>query len=156
MDKGNVLLTKAVVKDAIDFVVAGIIIPAMNTGLVHRQHLSIIAGNINGDVLGIRDIGRDSGWEHPYDEIAKSKFDITARTGKPTQVIQELEPELAGFPGDTVYWGSWIDGGIIVACSGVRPWYDLAFSKCIVALIRANIIEKRQAMLGKLGKVDFY
>lgn len=115
----------------------------MDKGVAKRNDLHIIVGNSDGEVLATESMGNPDKWEYPYDLIAQSKFDITVRTGKPTRIVQQLTPELAGELGDTFYWGSWIDGGIVVACSGVQAYWDEAFCKVITAIIRAMVTEKQ-------------
>ena len=77
-------------------------------------------------------------WEHPFDVIALSKAQISARTGKGTA---ELPPHYR-FAGETVWWGSVVLDDIVVACSGVEPWYDTMFSGWIAATIKALAFDK--------------
>ncbi|PIQ68706.1 MAG: hypothetical protein COV91_02745 [Candidatus Taylorbacteria bacterium CG11_big_fil_rev_8_21_14_0_20_46_11] len=39
------------------------------------------------------------------------------------------------FSGDTVYWGGVKRHGIVVACSGVQPWFDKMFSGMIADML---------------------
>lgn len=75
--------------------------------------------------------GDTSAWEHEYRRFAWSKARITARTGMATSLVAASFPHLL-MPGDTKYWGSWIEGDIIAAASGVEPYYDEMFSKWTV------------------------
>lgn len=81
-------------------------------------------------------------WEHPFDEIACGKNRISGRTGELSRVVQLVKPELL-LPSDVRYWGNWIEGPIMVACSGVRPWFDMAFSKMACGLVVAHLEQVR-------------
>lgn len=83
--------------------------------------------------LLIEDIGDGS----EYNPIAMSKYKITLETGLPSREAQLLHPEMVGGKGQTKFWGSWIDGFIIVAISGLPPEWDEACSKLICAIIKA-------------------
>lgn len=115
----------------------------MELEVTKRNHLHIVVGNSEGSILATKSIGNPEDWEHRYDEIAESKFNITVRTSQLTRIVQQVTPELAGEVGDTFYWGSWIDGGIVVACSGVQPYWDEAFSKVISAMVRALVTDEQ-------------
>ncbi len=104
--------------------------------------LHIIVGTSEGVILADADVGDRKDWEPRYDALAKDKFNLTVEHKMPTREIQLLYPELAEGKGNTYYWGSWIDGGIIVACSGVDPEWDEAFSKIGCAFIRAMVSKK--------------
>lgn len=86
-----------------------------------------------------------SKWEHPYHLIARSKAMISWRTGLPTHQVQQRMPYLlmGGPRGDTVYWGSAVLEGIIVAASGVQPWFDEMISYQVAAACRALCIAER-------------
>jgi len=107
----------------------------------------IIVGLKDGTCLTRLEFGSTDEWTAPYDEIAESKFNMTVEHQKPTREIQLMYPELAEGKGNTYYWGSWIDGGIVVACSGVDPEWDEAFSKMVVAVIRAMLTKKQKQEL---------
>jgi len=107
----------------------------------------IIVGDKDGNILARLDYGSKSEWTTSYDEIAESKFNMTVEHQMPTREVQLMYPELAEGKGNTYYWGSWIDGGIVVACSGVDPEWDEAFSKMVVAIIRAMLTKKQKQEL---------
>lgn len=118
----------------------------MESRLVKRQQLALIVARREGtDYQLVYDysFGDTHEWEHDFHAIARGKTVITARTGLPTRVVQELHPELL-LPTDTQFWGNWIEGNIIVSCSGVEPWFDEAISKSAVALIKAMIDHARR------------
>ncbi len=93
-------------------------------------HYAIFAEVIYEDSFG--DVGN---WEHPYDNIARCKA---------LQLWHDRNDGRAGsvphllFSGDTPYWGGVKREGIVVACSGVEPYFDKLISgitaDCIIAL----------------------
>lgn len=107
----------------------------------------IILGTNSGDILAQHEHGERSGWTGPYDKVAESKFKLTVEHQLSTRDIQLLYPELAEGTGNTYYWGSCIDGGIVASCSGVDPEWDEALSKMVVAIFRAMITKKNKQEL---------
>lgn len=79
--------------------------------------------------------GEPDEWQVPYDGIAGSKHGISRREGKDTVDVPLTDREV----GDTQYWGSVVlefEGGrIIVAISGLQPWFDEALSGMIARLL---------------------
>lgn len=92
-------------------------------------------------------------WEHPYRDIARAKAKATWRTGVPTRIIRECMPHLLA-QGDTRYGGSVNLDGLIVAASGVQPWYDEAMSGIAANLLKAAVIEHMQTVIMP-GDKDF-
>lgn len=66
-------------------------------------------------------IGDKANWTGKYDEIARCKALQLwhGRNDGGTDVMPHLL-----FPCDTPYWGGVKRDGIVVACSGVQPWFD--------------------------------
>jgi len=79
-------------------------------------------------------VGKKEKWEHPYDEIAMCKgLQLwTDRNDDRTALIPHLL-----FSGDTPYWGGVKRRGIVVACSGVQPWFDKMISGIAAHIIVA-------------------
>jgi len=132
------LFSEQIAADSAKLVQDGIIIPMMESGQVKRKHLHIVVGDIYGNVIYEFSFKTSENWEYPYQEIALSKFDLTVEHAMPTSIIQKLYPGLN--LGITPYFGSAIDRGIVVACSGVDAEHDEMFAKCIVAGIRSRIL----------------
>lgn len=142
---------KRVAIQAVKLVVESLIKLTMDTGLAKRKDLHIVIGKRSGKILHEFSLGKVKKWEHDYKGVARSKFNLTCRNGLPTRIIQSMMPELAGEKGDTFYFGSWIDGDIVVACSGVQAYWDEAYAKVIVAVVRAIVtaIQENEIALGK-------
>ena len=110
-----------------------------------RQHLAIVVTAVEEisprspdksfeeDCLVVDSIGDPNDWEHDYKSIALSKAEKSVRTGMATA---KLGPQYL-LDADTVFWGSEVLDGIVVACSGVEPYYDEMVSMWIAATIRA-------------------
>jgi hypothetical protein len=113
------------------------------TGVIVRRDLHIVIGTREEgylEVLAERSLGDPTQWGYPYDQIARSKAEISARTGLSTREVQLLRPELLE-EGDTKYWGSIVGGALVVACSGVQSHFDEAISTIILATLRGLLDE---------------
>lgn len=62
-----------------------------------------------------------SSWKYPYDEIAQCKA-LQLWHGR-NDGGTDIQPHLL-FSGDTPFWGGVKRNGIVVACSGVKPFFD--------------------------------
>lgn len=107
-------------------------------------HVVIARSSCDGNyaVIAERSFGSRAAWLYPYDEIAHGKARMTARTGLSSKEVLLMRPDLLA-PGDIKFWGSAILGSLVVACSGVQPWYDHAMANIILSLCAASI-EQRQ------------
>ena len=85
-------------------------------------------------------------WERRYDLIARQKAQATWRTGLPTRVIRECMPHLLEV-GNTRYGGSVNVDGIIVACSGVQPWFDEMFAGIAAMILRGLANDHMQTVI---------
>lgn len=79
-------------------------------------------------------IGDIAASPYPNIEIALSKAELSARTGRPTA---SLPPHYLR-PGDTVYWGSAVLDGIVVACAGLEPRHDEMIAYWVAAAVQAE------------------
>jgi hypothetical protein len=114
--------------------------------LTKRQHLAVVVTateainprdpeeSFEDSCYLVTSFGDEHNWEHDYKEIALSKADKSVRTGKGSA---ELPPHYL-LDGDTVFWGSVVLDDIVVACSGVEPYYDEMFSMWIAAAIKVE------------------
>ena len=137
------ILTKEVVEKAVD-----ILRPCIKEFLrshTKRQHLAIVVTAVEAinppdplrvsfkercylvDAIGDSDERLDT-----YTTVALSKAEMSVRTGKGTH---ELQPQYRR-TGDTLYSGSVVTNGIVVACSGVQGYFDEAIAGMIAAMIQ--------------------
>jgi hypothetical protein len=94
--------------------------------------------------------------EATYKPIAHGKASISASTGLSSREVQLMRPELIE-PGDVIYWGSVIQGDIIVSASGVQAFNDEAIATIVMTLIMAllqYIIERERKTV--LGSEEFF
>lgn len=127
------------------------ILNAMEIGLLKRRDLHIVVLDpvvdyVDGSLLPAIyefSFGNPIKWEHRFDTIARAKALVTWRTGLPTHLVQQSFPYLLQGR-DTPLWGSVNLEGIIVAASGVQPWFDEMISYQVAAACRALCISKMQ------------
>jgi hypothetical protein len=119
-----------------------------DTGITGRRHLAIVVTAVEA-ITGWRrtsgiafadscylvtSLGDLSVSPWPNMEIALKKAEISARTGVPTG---QLPPSYI-LDGDTVFHGSAVLGGIVVACAGLDPRHDEMFSWWIASAVSAQ------------------
>ena len=63
--------------------------------------------------------------------------------GLPNQIVVERMPHLLKGH-DTKFWGSALKDGIVVAASGVEPWFDQLISEMVASVCQALCIDKMQ------------
>lgn len=103
----------------------------MDAGKVKRRdfHIVIAAPRTAAEfsIIHEESMGEKAKWEAPFDEIARSKAEISWRTGKSSSYIAHCAPHLLMLD-DTIYWGSNVLDELVTAGSGVEPYYDEMFS----------------------------
>jgi hypothetical protein len=113
--------------------------------VISRGELCVIValGDGNGlfDVLRTKRVGVPEEWEEDYEAIATGKIKMMAETGLNSRVAVLLHPALTS-QGDVIWWGGVTRDNIIVACSGVQPYFDEAISQTVLSLILAIIEDK--------------
>ena len=83
--------------------------------------------------LLVAEIGNLANSSYPNREIALKKAERSARTGQPTASLAPHALQAA----DTVFWGSAVLHGIVVACAGLDEYHDEMFSYWIAAAVQA-------------------
>jgi len=83
-------------------------------------------------------------WDADYAAFARAKARVSWRTGRASHEVLSLTPHRLE-PGDTLLWGSVCLDGIVVAVSGMQPWYDEALAGMVACAARA--IAKGRAVL---------
>ncbi|MDB5194093.1 MAG: hypothetical protein JWN50_107 [Parcubacteria group bacterium] len=91
-------------------------------------------------------------WEWSYRLIARSKAKQLweDRNDGGTDIVPHLL-----FNGDTPYWGGVKRQGIVVACSGVQPWFDKMISGIIADMLIAMAYEAWDKSKDKKDDVCF-
>ena len=150
------------VEKAVDSVLPAVY-AMMASGRLKRHNLHIVVlnplvqpwnGTFEEAILFEKSLGNPYSWEHPYDKIARSKAEISWHTSLPSQMVQLRMPQHL-VAGNTVYWGSAVLDGIIVAASGVQPWFDQMIAGWIAEACRAFAIDATQKYREINPEADF-
>ncbi len=75
-----------------------------------------------------------TGWENPYDVVAREKARQSWRDGYDNVKKHLLAPATLS-SGDLAFYGSFEYGGVVVAASGAEFWYDSLISGWIAITI---------------------
>lgn len=151
------ILTQQLARQAIELVLP-VLALMTEQGIVKRRDMHIVVldpthtGRFEDSaILCEHQVGDVRKWEHSYDAIALKKAKMSFEHRLPSQVIVEQVPYLLE-GGDTKYFGNACQDGLIVAASGVEPWFDQMVSEMIVAVIRGLCIdEMRKEIAGAAG-----
>ncbi|MDC7235401.1 MAG: hypothetical protein PQJ58_19390 [Spirochaetales bacterium] len=76
-----------------------------------------------------------SNWQIPFDEFALAKAKQAWRDGRSNKEKHLMAPATLQ-DGDIAFYGSFEHNGVIVAASGVEPWYDVMVSGWIAVAIQ--------------------
>lgn len=111
-----------------------VLVPAMmddrvtgNPGWPYQQ--------IQPHALAEMSFGEKSKWSYDFENIARCKALQLwhDRNGGDT----DIKPHLL-FQGDTPFWGGVKRDGIVVACSGLKPWHDRMVAGVVADICIAN------------------
>ncbi|MEQ1849465.1 MAG: hypothetical protein ABL890_02655 [Candidatus Peribacteraceae bacterium] len=143
------LLTKAIASAAIDFVLPSVRKLAEGKVLKRNQFHIVVASrgfspDFEASILAEHSENR-SAWEFPFGEIARQKCKMSWTSGLSTREIHQLHPQLL-LAGDTVYYGSVVCPGNVVACSGVEAYFDEMISTWVQAACNALCHRGREAL----------
>lgn len=86
---------------------------------------------------------KNSTWEKPFDEFARSKAQQAWREQQANILTQALHPSSLR-EGDLPFYGSFVYGNIVVACSGVEQWFDMLVSSWIAVAFEQLVIHEAQ------------
>lgn len=101
-----------------------------------RKHLHVVMmnpkvkpweGKFEEAILDEFSMGNTGEWEHDYKAIALAKAKQAWRNQQSNIITQMLAPATLQ-EGDTIYYGSFEYYGMIVACSGLEPYFDMLIS----------------------------
>ena len=99
-------------------------------------------------VASIGDLSRSP---YPNMDIALKKAEMSARTGLPTAALAPHHLQA----GDTVYSGSAVIEGIVVACAGLEPRDDEMFSYWIASAVKAEASRAFAEYVARRSDADF-
>jgi len=86
-------------------------------------------------------------WELPFDDFARNKAKQAWREGVPNIVTQTQHPSSLR-ENDLPFYGSFVYGNIVVACSGVEQWFDMLVSGWIALAFEQLMIHERETNNG--------
>ncbi len=83
-------------------------------------------------------------WEHPFDDFARNKAEQAWRNAQANIVLQTQHPSSLR-DGDLPFYGSFVYGHVVVACSGVEQWFDMLISGWIALAFEQLMVHERQS-----------
>jgi len=128
------------VADAIDLVRPSIELLFKRT---NRQELHIVVMNprlkpweakFEDALLYETSLGQPDQWTIPFDQLARQKAKQAWRDQSANINKQQIHPSSLQTD-DLLFFGSFVYGDIVVACSGVQPWYDMLISGWVAIAI---------------------
>ena len=142
---------KEVVADAIDLVRPSIELLFKRT---NRQELHIVVINprlkpweatFEDAVLYETSLGSPDQWTIPFDQLARQKAKQAWRD-QSANINKQLIHPASLQTDDLLFIGSFVYGDIVVACSGVQPWYDMLISGWIAIAIEQLSMHEYQTI----------
>ncbi|ETX10060.1 hypothetical protein MUS1_04315 [Marinomonas ushuaiensis DSM 15871] len=88
-------------------------------------------------------LGTPETWPAPFDELARNKAAQTWRDSVANINHHTMHPSSLR-EGDVLFYGSFVYGNIVVACSGVEPWFDMLVSGWIAVALEQLTINEYQ------------
>ena len=83
-------------------------------------------------------------WEIPFDELARKKAEQAWRERQANVVLQTSHPSTLR-EGDIPFYGSFVYGNVVVACSGVEQWFDMLVSGWIALAFEQLAVHEHQS-----------
>lgn len=100
--------------------------------------------DFNDAILYQESIRTAEPWEHPFDEMALNKAEQAWRDMRANIVTQTTHPSSLR-EGDLPFYGSFVYGNIVVACSGVEQWFDMLVSGWIALAFEQLMVHEHQS-----------
>lgn len=86
---------------------------------------------------------KNSEWQLPFNEFARKKALQEWRERQANIVTQSMHPSSLR-EDDLPFYGSFVYGNIVVACSGVEQWFDMLISSWIAVAFEQLMIHELQ------------
>lgn len=99
--------------------------------------------DFNDAILYQESIRNTETWQNPYDEFARNKAEQAWRDMRANIVTQTRYPSSLR-EGDLPFYGSFVYGNIVVACSGVEQWFDMLVSGWIALAFEQLMVHEYQ------------
>ncbi|OEF29396.1 hypothetical protein [Vibrio rumoiensis] len=94
-------------------------------------------------ILFEKSLGSPESWSISFDQFARKKAQQAWRESTSNIQLQTLHPS-ALREDDLLFYGSFVYGNIVVACSGVEQWYDMLISGWIAVAIEQLTMHEYQ------------
>lgn len=94
-------------------------------------------------ILHEASLGKPNEWTIPFDQLARKKAQQAWRDGSANINHQTLHPASLR-EDDLLFYGSFVYGNIVVACSGVQQWFDMLVSGWIAVAIEQLAMHEYQ------------
>ena len=142
---------KDIVTDAIDLVRPSIDLLFKRT---NRQELHVVVMNprirpweadFEDALLYEESLGSPENWTIQFDQLARQKAKQAWRSQRASIHNQLIHPASLQ-EDDLLFFGSFVYGDIVVACSGVQPWYDMLISGWIAIAIEQLVMHEYQTV----------
>ncbi|RKF22173.1 hypothetical protein DBZ36_00565 [Alginatibacterium sediminis] len=101
-------------------------------------------------VLYEKSIGSPEDWTIPFDQYARNKAKQAWRNNSSNVNQQSLHPSSLQ-DDDLLFYGSFVYGDIVVACSGVQQWFDMLVSGWVAVAIEQLTIAEYQRVKTEAG-----
>lgn len=96
-------------------------------------------------VLYETSLGNPEAWTIPFDDFARKKAQQAWRESTSNIQLQSQHPASLR-DDDLLFYGSFVYGNVVVACSGVEQWYDMLVSGWIAVAIEQLTIHEYQTV----------
>jgi hypothetical protein len=116
--------------------------------VVMNPHASPDAAPFEQAILHEHSINRPN-WDADYAGFARAKALLSWRHRMDSHALQALHPHLLE-PGQTLLWGSVCLDGLVVAVSGMHPWFDEALAGVVACCLRA-VAKARAVQASRAG-----
>jgi len=128
--------------------------PSISTLFEHtnRQELHIVImdprikpweADFSDAILYQESIKNTDPWEIPFDDLARNKAEQAWRESQANVVAQTMHPASLR-EGDIPFYGSFVYGTVVVACSGVEQWFDMLISGWIALAFEQLMVHQHQ------------
>ncbi len=94
-------------------------------------------------VLCESSLGTPEEWPAPFDQFARKKAQQAWRSGSANLNQQTLHTSSLR-EDDLLFYGSFVYGDVVVACSGVEQWYDMLIAGWIAVAIEQLCMSEYQ------------
>jgi len=118
----------------------------------NRQELHIVImdprlkpweASFNDAILYQESIRNTDPWEIPFDELARKKAEQAWRERQANITLQTAHPSSLR-EDDIPFYGSFVYGNVVVACSGVEQWFDMLISGWIALAFEQLAVHQHQ------------